>query len=94
MNRVRHQPRFTVQEVREEHFLASDSGVDLAYADAQLPGNRAVRLALSPHPDHAPNVQGNPRTPGGLPLAWALRSPARTRSVISDRSNSAMAPMI
>ena len=26
-------------------------------------------------------------------MAWALRSPARTRSVISDRSNSAMAPI-
>src|ERR1035437_161216 len=32
--------------------------------------------------------------PNRLPLARALRSPALTRSWMSDRSNSAMAPMI
>src|SRR5271167_48317 len=32
--------------------------------------------------------------PNFLPLARALRKPALTRSWISDRSNSAMAPMI
>src|SRR6516164_8873941 len=41
-------------------FLTSSSGVDLPHADTQLRRNGSVGRALGPHPDRAPNVEGNP----------------------------------